>query len=216
MTTERPSGVAASEARPFDAVLCDVDNVIRFYDTTALARLEREAGLAEGATARVAFTPEVDRPLMLGAVTPERWAGLVAEALAGQVTRRTAQELGAALAGAPFTADEEVVALLRRARAHVPVILVSNASLELENDLASLGLDDLAEHAVNSARVGVIKPDPRIYGIAVARAGVAAERCLFVDDRRANVEAAVALGMSGVHHRGAADLRAALHSLLDG
>ncbi|NUR03045.1 MAG: HAD family phosphatase, partial [Streptomyces sp.] len=33
---------------PFDAVLCDVDNVIRSYDPSGLHALERAAGLAEG------------------------------------------------------------------------------------------------------------------------------------------------------------------------
>ena len=42
--------MTASEtpSRPFDAVLCDLDNVIRFYDLAPLAELERAAGLAEG------------------------------------------------------------------------------------------------------------------------------------------------------------------------
>jgi putative hydrolase of the HAD superfamily len=63
---------------------------------------------------------------------------------------------------------------------------------------------------VSSARVGVAKPDRRIYEIAAELAGVAPERCLFVDDRLENVTAAIGLGMTGVHFRGVADLAAAL------
>ncbi|WP_371799129.1 hypothetical protein [Streptomyces sp. NBC_01707] len=43
-----------TSSRPFDAVLCDLDNVIRFYDMAPLAELERGVGLAEGTTAEVA------------------------------------------------------------------------------------------------------------------------------------------------------------------
>ncbi|MER7128831.1 hypothetical protein [Streptosporangium saharense] len=43
--------------------------------------------------------------------------------------------------------------------------------------------------------------------LAAARAGAAPGRCLFVDDRRENVEAATSLGMTGVHFREAEDLR---------
>ncbi|MFD1828823.1 HAD family hydrolase [Streptomyces desertarenae] len=203
---------AVTPARPFDALLCDLDNVIRFYDTTRLAALERAAGLPVGTTASVAFAPEVDLPLLLGRTTRERWAESVARALAGGpgVPCEQARELGAALAGAPFRADGEVVSLLRRAREHLPVVLVTNASLGLEEDLAAMGLEGLAHHVVNSALVGVAKPDPEIYGIAVERAGVPAGRCLFVDDRRENVEAAAALGMGALHYRAPADLRGAL------
>ncbi|WP_404829404.1 HAD-IA family hydrolase [Streptomyces albicerus] len=79
-----------------------------------------------------------------------------------------------------------------------------------------MGLTDLADHVVSSARVGVVKPDRRIFEIAVERAGAPAGRCLFVDDTLENVEAAVALGMRGVHYREPADLRGALSALLDG
>lgn len=200
--------------RPFDAVLCDIDNVIRHYDSASLTALERAAGLAEGTTARIAFASEVDLPLLLGEVTPREWVESVAAAFAeqGVLDAAAARPLAAALTGAPFAADPEVVALLRRVReeARLPLVLVSNASVDLEDDLAGLGLAQLADHVVSSARVGVAKPDPRIYAIAVEHAGVAVERCLFVDDSRANVDAALALGMSALHYRVPADLSAAL------
>ncbi|MCT2585392.1 HAD-IA family hydrolase [Actinophytocola gossypii] len=62
------------------------------------------------------------------------------------------------------------------------------------------------------ARVGFAKPDPRIYRAAAELAGVAVERCLFVDDSAENVAAAGALGMTGHHHVDPADLRALLRS----
>lgn len=97
----------------------------------------------------------------------------------------------------------------------MPVVLVTNATLELESDLVSLGLADFSGHVVSSARLGVAKPDREIYEVAAERAGVAIDRCLFVDDRTENVEAAAALGMIGVHYREPADLRESVSFLLD-
>lgn len=199
---------------PFDAVLCDLDNVIRFYDLAPLAELERAVGVAEGTTAEVAYAPEVDLPLLLGKITKEAWVHSIASALSDQIPLTHARELGMALADAPFRADDVVVAMLRRVRGHMPLVLVTNATLELERDLESMGLVDLADHVVSSAQVGVAKPDQVIYEIAAERAGVAAHRCLFVDDRWENVEAAVSLGMTGVHYRGPADLQKMLDHLL--
>ncbi|OKJ20551.1 hydrolase [Streptomyces sp. CB00316] len=194
------------------AVLCDLDNVIRFYDTAPLAAQERAAGLPVGVTTEVAYAPEIDLPLLLGRITPDAWVEAIAAGLAERTGGDTelARTLGRALAGAPFRADAEVVALLRRARAHVPVVLVTNATLQLDDDLALLGLTDLADAVVSSAVEQVAKPDPAIYRIAAERAGVPADRCLFVDDRQENVDAATALGMSGVLYREPADLRRAL------
>ncbi|MEV7067862.1 HAD-IA family hydrolase [Streptomyces collinus] len=199
-----------TSGRPFDAVLCDLDNVIRFYDLTRLARLEQLAGLAEGTTTKVAYAPETDLPLLLGKIGKEEWVETIVRGLVGEVSEPRARELGTALAEAPFRADDEVVTMLRRIRQHMPLVLVTNATLELESDLASLGLSDLAHHVVSSARVGVAKPDREIYEIAAGRAQTAVERCLFVDDRLENIEAAVALGMTGVHYREPEDLRKVL------
>jgi HAD superfamily hydrolase (TIGR01509 family) len=153
-------------------------------------------------------------PKVAHAPTPKMLAEAIAEGLAGLVAEtQVAYELALALLESPFHADEEVVALLRRARVRVPLVLVSNAALELESDLDSMGLGDLADHVVNSARVGLAKPDPRIYRLAAELAGTAPERCLFVDDGEENVEAASALGMRAVHFREPADLERALEPL---
>ncbi|MFF0032201.1 HAD family hydrolase [Streptomyces avermitilis] len=199
---------------PFDAVLCDVDNVIRFYDPSGLTALERVVGLAEGTTAKVAFAPETVRPVLLGRITPQEWVVSIVGGLTGLVSGTQAHELGKALIELPFRADETVVSLLRRARTRVPLVLVTNATLQLEADLASLGLSDLADHVVSSARVGLVKPDPRIFELAAARAGVRLDRCLFVDDTRENVDAAAALGLRAVHFHEAPDLERALAPLL--
>lgn len=206
----------APPARPFDAVLCDLDNVIRFFDTSRLAALERAAGLPEGATAAVAFAPEVDGPLLLGRITKAEWAAAIAAGLTGRVSADRARELADAMAGSPFRADPAVVALLRRLRPRMPLVLVTNADLALEADLRTMGLSDLPHHVVSSALVGVAKPDREIYEIAATRAGVPPHRCLFVDDREENVTAAAALGMTGLHYRTLADLEQALSAVLDG
>ncbi|WP_432079449.1 HAD-IA family hydrolase [Streptomyces sp. YPW6] len=200
----------APAGRAFDAVLCDLDNVIRFYDTDPLAALERAAGLPEGTTTDIAYAPETDLPLLLGRITPDAWVESIAAGLTERVGAERAHELGRALADAPFRADEEVVTLLRRARTHVPLVLVTNATLQLDADLALLGLTDLADAVVSSAVEQVAKPDPAIYRIAAGRAGVPVERCLFVDDRRENTDAAADLGMATVLYREPADLREAL------
>ena len=60
-------------------------------------------------------------------------------------------------------------------------------------------VDELFEVVVDSAFVGLRKPDPAIYELTLERlGGVAAEDCVFVDDLELNCEAARALGMRAV------------------
>jgi putative hydrolase of the HAD superfamily len=110
--------------------------------------------------------------------------------------------------------DTDVVALLTQTRDIASVALVSNATTRLEADLEQQGLTGLADVVVNSARVGVAKPDHGIYLIAARRVGVAPDRCLFIDDAAVNVAAARELGMSAVHYRRTKDLRDALAPLI--
>jgi putative hydrolase of the HAD superfamily len=59
-------------------------------------------------------------------------------------------------------------------------------------------IDELFEVVVDSAFVGIRKPDPAIYELTLERLGVAAEDCVFVDDLEVNCETARSLGMSVV------------------
>ena len=60
---------------------------------------------------------------------------------------------------------------------------------------------------VLSYEVGLAKPDPAIYRLAVAKAGVPADACLYIDDIPAYTAAAADLGIRAVTFRGVTDLR---------
>ena len=60
-------------------------------------------------------------------------------------------------------------------------------------------VDELFELVVDSAFVGLRKPDPAIFELTLERLGrVAPERCVFVDDLDVNCQAARAVGMAAV------------------
>jgi 2-haloacid dehalogenase len=52
---------------------------------------------------------------------------------------------------------------------------------------------------VISGEVGVIKPDPRIYEIMLARFAIDPYRAVYIDDVAANAEAARPFGIHGIH-----------------
>ena len=63
-------------------------------------------------------------------------------------------------------------------------------------------VEDIFEVIVDSAFVGVRKPDPAIYTLTVERLGdLRPEDCLFVDDVEVNCQAAAELGMTAVQFR---------------
>ncbi|HEY0408380.1 MAG TPA: HAD-IA family hydrolase [Pyrinomonadaceae bacterium] len=97
-------------------------------------------------------------------------------------------------------AKELLVALRGR---HIRLGLISNTGdLKRDEVLKSLPPDfDLklfaAELVIFSSEVGIEKPDPAIFKLAIKKAGVKAGLCLFCTETQAHVDAAKAVGMRG-------------------
>jgi 2-haloacid dehalogenase len=64
-----------------------------------------------------------------------------------------------------------------------------------------------------SGEVKLIKPDPRIFKLFIETFAIDPASTVYIDDRRPNVEAAMAFGMHGIVFTGAASLRNELMSL---
>jgi putative hydrolase of the HAD superfamily len=60
--------------------------------------------------------------------------------------------------------------------------VISNWDPSARSLLAECALDGFFEHVVVSCEVGVEKPDPRIFQLAMERAGASPEECLYVGD----------------------------------
>ena len=112
----------------------------------------------------------------------------------------------------PVPGVHDIVAELDRA--NVPLFAITNFSadfwtpfVERERAFFSRFRD-----IVVSGAEKLMKPDPAIYYLALDRFGVAARDALFIDDRRINVDGALAVGMRAHLFTTAEDLRARLVS----
>jgi epoxide hydrolase-like predicted phosphatase len=74
---------------------------------------------------------------------------------------------------------------------------------------------ELFDAWVISAEVGMRKPEERIFRHAAGLLELPPEQCVFIDDLEANIDAAAALGMTGVHHREPPSTAARLAALLN-
>jgi putative hydrolase of the HAD superfamily len=81
-----------------------------------------------------------------------------------------------------------------------------------------LPVDEIFEVVVDSAFVGIRKPDPGIYELTLERlgGGVGARECLFVDDVEVNIAAARQLGMTAVQFRSSEQAIAEIETALAG
>jgi len=111
--------------------------------------------------------------------------------------------------------DPQVLSLIDRVRQDHRVAMLSNATDALESILADrYGVADRFEVILNSARIGLAKPDPAIYQHALGTLGVPATEAVFVDDRAENVAAAAGLGLHVAWFIGASELERQLAPFL--
>ena len=95
-----------------------------------------------------------------------------------------------------WVVDEKVLSLVDRLREKYRVAMLSNATDALEEALENrYGIADRFEAILNSARLGLAKPEEGIYAEMLRRLAVEPGEVVFVDDREENIAAAVALGM---------------------
>ena len=90
--------------------------------------------------------------------------------------------------------------------------VASNYPVWIEELRSQFEFDRHFEGVYVSCHLGVRKPDPAFFRAMLDGIGVSPDRCLFVDDRRINCEAASAVGMAAHRFTDAGALRARLRA----
>ena len=139
------------------------------------------------------------------------------QALAAQLLRVDGGSvLAAGLLQRMFAASVEIPAmyeLIRTVRAAgLRTALLSNSWGGTEYPRADF--PHLFDAVVISSECGMRKPEAEIFRHAADLLGLPPEQCVFIDDIEANIAAAQACGMTGVHHVEAAQTATALEDLL--
>jgi putative hydrolase of the HAD superfamily len=188
--------VSAGTGRParVETVLLDAGGVLLDLDYAYLRRLLlARAHAVEGtalAAAEALARTEIDRRVRAGGKGSDAWRDyfrILLRAVDAPVDAREAiidaladahAKVGiwtVAIAGAV-----ETVRAIRQAGYRVGV--VSNAEGRVERDLISAGFGGLFDTVVDSHLVGVEKPDPAIFRIALERMSASAETAVFLGD----------------------------------
>lgn len=100
-----------------------------------------------------------------------------------------------------------IVAGLARSGRYLMATL-NNESLELNRHrIDTFRLRDSFDVFLSSCYLGLAKPDPALYRLALQVTGLSADECLVIDDRENNLEGARKLGMRTISYRDPAQLR---------
>ncbi|MBM3151271.1 MAG: HAD family phosphatase [Chloroflexi bacterium] len=170
--------------------------IVRTEDKGPRTRQAERLGLTCRELEKIIFESETSLRASTGDIPEEAHWQAVAEAL--RLPRPKADKVTAEFF-AGDRADQSLLGYLRGLRPGCKVGLISNAWSGLRAWINRQGFADAFDHMVISAEVGVMKPDPRIYRLALEELAASPGESVFIDDVLTNVEAARAAGMAGIH-----------------
>jgi putative hydrolase of the HAD superfamily len=189
----------------YDAVLFDFGGIYSASPFGAFESFAAEIGAPASTVLEIVFGPydrDTDHAwhqLERGEITLKKTLeGIQANATAAKIEIDPIQLLMRMGAGpGPRDAMLERTRALRTAGYRTG--LVTNNAAEFREGWRSLiPIDELFDSVIDSSEVGMRKPDPGIYRLALEGVGVSAERSVFVDDFPGNIRAAEKLGMLGI------------------
>jgi len=194
------------------AVFVDFGGVLlRTEDQGPRLRLAERLGVPAGQLEKLVFESRSSLQASTGEITEEAHWQSVGDALG--ISRQETKKLTAEFF-AGDRLDTDLIEFLRGLRPQCRVGLISNAWSGLRDYITRNHFSDVFDEMVISAEVGLVKPDPRIYRLALERMNVPPEDSLFLDDMPANMQAALSVGMHALQFVQPAETLAELKRLL--
>jgi putative hydrolase of the HAD superfamily len=206
-------------AQPLRAVVSDFGGVLTAPLLQGFALVQEDTGVppeAFGEALARAGEPNPLFALEVGAITEADFIATLERELEPILGRPVDLHGFAQRYMGTLAANDELFAYYRRLHARGVRLAVCTNNVREWEPLwrEKLPIDEIFETVVDSAFVGVRKPDPAIYGIVLERLGLAAGECAFVDDIAINVRAAAELGFAGVRFESTGQVIAELDALL--
>ena len=187
-----------------EAVIWDFGGVLTTPPFEAFARFERERG----------FPVDIIRRTNAANHLENAWAKFERAEIDADTFDRLFAEESLALGGAevrgrevlPLLAGDlrpEMVEALKRIGERfktgcITNNLPANAIGSRESRFYVAEVMALFDHVIESAKIGLRKPDPRIYAMMIDALGVDAKNCVYLDDLGVNLKPAREMGMTTI------------------
>ena len=198
---------------PIKAVIWDLGGVIlRTEDPQPRQQLADRLGMSRDDLEELVFHGASGRRAQLGEISvSEHWDNVQ------QILGIPVQDLPAlqqAFWGGDRI-DESLLDRIRMLQSQYKIGLLSNAFSDLRQVITEYWkFADVFEEMIISAEVGLMKPDVRIYHLALERLAASPDEAVFIDDFARNIEGSRAVGIHAIHFINCAQAWEELQSLL--
>jgi epoxide hydrolase-like predicted phosphatase len=149
-----------------------------------------------------------------GELALEDFEQLLSAALSGEGSLVEARGLVSTMLADLAIYEDSMTSMVTRA--HAAGIRTGLLSNSWGNEYDRSDWHEMFDVVVISGEVGMRKPEPAIFELAVRRLGIPADACVFIDDMEPNILAAERAGLAGILHRTFEETAGALEPFFPG
>ncbi len=186
--------------RMIQAIITDFDGVIRHWQNDQTAQVEAQCKLPAGTLSSLCFDPELLLPAITGKVSFEQWQDNAKAKIQKIYGLGVAEHYIEAWQRNGYRIDHDLIMKYRDYFPDAHVILATNATSRLPQELRDANLNSSFYQVFNSSAMGVAKPQKQFFSALLMSLGLSAKQTLFIDDSIGNVQSAKQLGMNAVHY----------------
>ena len=178
-------------------IFWDIGGVLeRTEDRSPREAIAEELGWSTGDLARLIFGHSDEYRIQLGQISPDEHFANIAKALKIPVSSVT-DVFAEFFAGDRL--DRDLVDYIRALKQDHTTAVISNYTVILRDKIENQWqIRDAFDELIVSSEVGIMKPNPGIYQIALERTNALPEEAVFIDDFIENVESAKLVGMHAI------------------
>ncbi len=181
------------------AIVTDLDGVIRFFPIERDRNIEDRFELPFGSLAETAFETTLLQRAIKGELSDEAWRNKILINLRMKYPSQSTESAFIEWSNFCGQIDHDCLAFIKSLGSHGPLVLLTNATSRLSADLEKLGIEDAFDVIFNSSEIGLIKPDKTVFKKVCDELELNPSEVMFIDDSKANVDAATSVGLNGIH-----------------
>jgi HAD superfamily hydrolase (TIGR01509 family) len=198
--------------KPIRCVISDLGKVLIFFDNNIFfAKMANYCPFSEEEIRELTVIHfDLVESFDCGRITPGQFYNQVIQYLKARIDYDTFYSIYNDV----FSLNPPVLEIMNRLKRNYKLVLLSNTDIMrfgfIKRKFPEVQIFD---EYVLSYEVGFMKPHRQIYRHALKKAEAGAEECVFIDDIKENIEAAVKLGINVIHFTPRTNLESALRKI---
>ena len=182
-------------------ILTDLDGVIRIWDYIKVRKIEQGNNLESGSIHKLFFEPVLLKKAITGKISDGEWRNEILSKIRTEYPELDTSEITDSVFNEEYRIDHNVIELYKKYFPEASLVLTTNATSRLKEDLDRENILSHFDFIYNSSEIGMIKPQKEYYLRVKEDLNFTFDEVIYIDDSIKNTDAARESGFISHHYR---------------